>query len=69
MPSKITVSFVILISSGLSRKDDLMSLTYLLVYLLNGKNLWLGELKPSDSNFFRKVAHIKKQLTIDELCS
>ena len=40
----------------------------MLVYILNGSNLWLGDLKPTDAAYFRKVGQIKKQLTAEKLC-
>jgi hypothetical protein len=43
-----------------SRRDDIISLLYMLVYLINGKNHWLGELNPGDVGYFRKVGQIKK---------
>jgi casein kinase 1 len=51
-----------------SRRDDIISLLYMLVYLINGKNHWLGDLNPSDLGYFRKVGQIKKQLNAETLC-
>ena len=40
----------------------------MLVYLLDGRNYWLGNLNPTDVGYFRKVGQIKKQLTAEKLC-
>lgn len=47
---------------ALSRRDDLISLTYILTHFLNGKLLWLGSLKRSDPDYFKKVGKVKKNL-------
>jgi len=56
------------IYTELSRRDDLISLLYMLVYFINGKNHWIGTLKSSDLGFFKKVGQIKKTLGAEELC-
>ena len=32
-----------------SRKDDIVSLFYLLVYMLNDEDLWVGEIHPAET--------------------
>lgn len=51
-----------------SRRDDLISLCYLLVFFLNGKLDWLGDLMDSDPNYFEKVGLIKMKLDPEGLC-
>jgi serine/threonine protein kinase len=52
-----------------SRKDDLVSLCYLMLYLIRGRNLF-GENKGfSDEALFEKLYRAKSSMTIDQLCS
>jgi serine/threonine protein kinase len=53
----------------LSRRDDFISLCYILSYFLNGKLEWLGDLRKNDPEFFKKIGKIKKDLTIEQICS
>ena len=52
----------------LSRRDDFISLTYILSSFLNGKLEWMQDLRRNDPDFFRKVGKIKKNLTIKQIC-
>ncbi len=51
----------------LSRRDDLESIGYVLVYLINGCLPWQGLNCPSDQ-MADKVKEIKENTSIDELC-
>ena len=66
--SKISVSFTSPKILELSRRDDLISLLYMLVYIVSGKVHWLGTLRNQDPGYFRKVGSIKKKLGSEELC-
>lgn len=50
-----------------SRRDDLISLAYLLVYLLNGPPEWAKDRVCSEQKF-AKIAKIKKNMTPADLC-
>lgn len=52
-----------------SRRDDLISLAYLLAFFVNGSLDWLGDLRSSDPWFINKVGQIKQALTPQSLCS
>lgn len=52
----------------LSRRDDFISLCYLIGFFISGELPWLGKLRPGDPNFFYKVAAIKRKLKAKELC-
>ena len=52
-----------------SRRDDLISLVYNLIYMLDSKRLsFIRKVKTSDENFFEKVKEAKLGMTIDDLC-
>jgi hypothetical protein len=52
-----------------SRKDDLLSLCYLLVYLFHGGNVpfFIKDSKQTKIEIFQKVAKIKKHMTPEKL--
>ena len=52
-----------------SRRDDLISLAYLLSFLVVGDITWLSNFKPQDPNFFTKIMRIKMNMKPDQLCS
>ena len=51
-----------------SRRDDLESLGYVLIYLLNGKLPWQGYISRSKEDKYYKIRQIKKKTTTKELC-
>jgi hypothetical protein len=52
-----------------SRRDDFISLVYLLVFFANGKLPWFdGHLNKSDKRFFQNVSRMKQDLIVTELC-
>ena len=52
-----------------SRRDDLISLVYLVLYFLNGGMSWLGKLRNgSQQQYFAKVGHWKNTKTTQQLC-
>ena len=51
-----------------SRRDDLESLGYLLIYLLKGGLPWQGYISHSKDDKYYKIKQIKKQTTPEELC-
>lgn len=51
-----------------SRRDDLISLAFLLCFSITGELNWLSKLKNSDPNFFLKVGRLKNKVGPDELC-
>ena len=51
-----------------SRRDDLESLGYLLVYFLVGKLPWQGNISYSKEDKYYKIREIKKKTTPKELC-
>lgn len=67
---KINVRLVIVSDSYLepSRRDDIISLLYLLVYLINGQNYWLQGLNKGERGYFKKVGQIKKFMNAESLC-
>lgn len=52
-----------------SRKDDLETIGYILVYLYKGKLPWQGIKFNNKKERYHKVGEIKKALDIDEFCS
>ena len=52
-----------------SRRDDLESLGFVLVYLLKGKLPWQGLPARDQKQKMKKITDVKKQTTIPELCS
>ena len=51
-----------------SRRDDLESLGYLLIYLLLGKLPWQGFISFSNDDKYYKIKEIKKSYTPEKLC-
>ena len=51
-----------------SRRDDLESLGYLLLYLLLGRLPWQGHISHSKEDKYYKIREIKKNTTPEELC-
>ena len=46
----------------------MISLVYILSFLLNGKLDWLQDVDRNDPNSVRKVGHIKKNLQVKTIC-
>lgn len=53
----------------LSRRDDLISLAYLTVFLVQGELSWFKDISKNDPLFFEKVSKIKLAMTPSQLCS
>jgi hypothetical protein len=53
---------------SLSRRDDLISLSYLLCFLVVGDFLWLGNLRADMDGYFEKVYNLKRKLSPKDLC-
>ncbi len=56
----------------LGRRDDLISLMYVLCYFLSGTLPWQGNEDEEDEGsdeYFKKVGEMKAKLTPDELCT
>ena len=51
-----------------SRRDDLESIGYLLLYLLLGNLPWQGKVSHSKDDKYYKIREIKKQTTPEQLC-
>ena len=51
-----------------SRRDDLESLFYVLMYLLKGKLPWQNILIKNKEERYNKIKEIKKNIKIEELC-
>ena len=51
-----------------SRKDDLESIGYLLMFLLLGRLPWQGKVSHSNVNEYYKILEIKKETNPEELC-
>ena len=51
-----------------SRRDDLESIGYLILYLILGKLPWQGKVSHSKDDKYYKIREIKKQTTPEELC-
>lgn len=49
-----------------SRRDDMISVGYMLIYFIKGELPWQGVRKTA--NFLEDIGHIKEIVTIDELC-
>lgn len=45
-----------------SRRDDMISLIYLLIFFINGRLEWLAKFKNSEPNYFKKVAAMKQSI-------
>lgn len=52
----------------LSRRDDLIMLTYLLCFLITGRLEWLGNKRQSDPKFFNDVTRIKIAQQAEHVC-
>ena len=52
-----------------SRRDDLESLGYVLVYLLKGSLPWMGLDAETKNEKYSKILDLKNSISIDELCS
>ena len=52
----------------LSRRDDLESLGYLLIYFLNGKLPWQGIPATTKEEKYSKIGLMKSECTVEELC-
>eukprot|EP00756_Hemistasia_phaeocysticola_P012477 Hpha_TRINITY_DN15202_c0_g5::TRINITY_DN15202_c0_g5_i1::g.66964::m.66964 len=51
-----------------TRRDDLESFCYVLLYLLKGFLPWMGMTALTDDELFAKVARCKEETTVDKLC-
>ncbi|OHT11789.1 Casein kinase I isoform delta-like protein [Tritrichomonas foetus] len=51
-----------------SRRDDLESLAYVLIYLMKGSLPWMGLDIPSRNDKYNKILELKSSYTVDELC-
>ncbi|CAD8099131.1 unnamed protein product [Paramecium sonneborni] len=51
-----------------SRKDDIESLGYVLVYLAKGKLPWMNLNTTTKSEKYQKIKEFKQQLTLEKLC-
>ena len=52
-----------------SRRDDLESLGYVLIYLCLGRLPWQGKISNSKEDKYYKIREIKKNITPSELCN
>lgn len=51
-----------------SRRDDLISLVYILAYFLNGRLSWLKKIKRTDPDYLEKVGKIKEEIALTTIC-
>ncbi|XP_067120337.1 uncharacterized protein [Centruroides vittatus] len=51
-----------------SRRDDLQSLGYVIIYFLTGTLPWERVKKPTKQQKYEEIAHLKKVCSIEELC-
>ena len=51
-----------------SRRDDLISIGYMLIYLFNGNLPWQGQSGNTKKEKYRKIASIKRTIGYKELC-
>jgi len=51
-----------------SRRDDIQSIAYILIYLLKGKLPWQGIKVKNEKEKYSKIKEMKIQTTIEELC-
>jgi|TARA_Y100000992_G_scaffold299504_1_gene266404 serine/threonine protein kinase len=52
-----------------SRRDDLISIGYVLIYFLKGSLPWQGVTAKTKEEKYEKIGKIKQDISIDELCS
>eukprot|EP00756_Hemistasia_phaeocysticola_P041136 Hpha_TRINITY_DN16900_c3_g2::TRINITY_DN16900_c3_g2_i3::g.55116::m.55116/K02218/CSNK1, CKI; casein kinase 1 len=52
-----------------TRRDDLESFCYVLLYLLKGHLPWMGMTADTEDELMSRVARLKDQITVDQLCS
>ena len=52
-----------------SRRDDLISIGYILIYFLNGSLPWQGLVANTKDEKYDKIGKMKREMSIDELCS
>lgn len=52
----------------LSRRDDLESLGYVLIFMATGKLPWQSLAKPEEKNKYEKILQSKLNTSIDKLC-
>ena len=52
-----------------SRRDDLISIGYMLIYLFKGSLPWQGQKGNTKSEKYRKIADIKKTISFEQLCT
>jgi len=53
----------------LSRRDDLISLIYVLLFLSEGTLPWMQKRKTKQSDQFYKIGKTKKQLDASQVCN
>lgn len=51
-----------------SRRDDLISMTYLMAFLISGRVSWHGDLDFKDPNYYNDIYNIKTTISVAELC-
>jgi serine/threonine protein kinase len=52
----------------LSRRDDLESLAYMLIYFMKGKLPWQGLASDTKSDKYKLIGEMKQKISINELC-
>ena len=52
----------------LTRRDDLQALGYLILYLYRGTLPWKGATRNKNSDYFKRVLHVKETMSPNELC-
>ena len=57
------------LGNQLSRRDDMESLGYLLVYLAKGKLPWQSMKSQTKEEKYQQIMEKKKEITIEKLCS
>ena len=51
-----------------SRRDDLISLLYLIQFFVTGDLQWIVEVHSNEDEFFKYIANVKINLTPDQIC-